>query len=166
MNWVDISVLVEITSLLGTRLGDDVGSSGVRFDLNARLEEKERRSGLVVVLFGLTVRTKPNVVKYEVEGKATLNGKDALIDQMLKIDPKSNVPFVFHRVYQHVFTAIYMLASLMGTVYPPPDLLVSGKQGAPAESSIKTGQDGTTAAKAGVKQEVKPEGTPIFQARA
>lgn len=128
-NWVDVSVLVEITSLSASRLSEGVGSTGVRFDVNAKLEEKERRSGRVVVLFGLTVKTKPNVVKYDIEGSATLSGKDALIDQMLKVDPKSNVPFVFHRVYLHVFTAIFTMASFLGTVYPPPDLLFSGKSG-------------------------------------
>jgi len=143
VNWVDVSVLVEITSLLATRLSEEIGSAGVRFDVSAKLEEKERRSGKVVVLFVLTVRTKPSVVKYEVEGRATLTGKDALIDQMLKIDPKSNIPFVFHRVYQHVFTAVYMLASLMGTMYPPPDLLFSGKQEIPVEGLGKTDQTGT-----------------------
>lgn len=133
-NWVDVSVLVEITSLLATRLSEGVGSTGVRFDLSVKLEEKERRSGRVLVLFGLNVKTKPNVVKYEVEGSATLSGKDGLIDQMLKIDPKTNVPFVFHRVYQHAFTAIYTMASFLGTIYPPPDLLSSGKQDLPTES--------------------------------
>ena len=140
VNWVDVSVLVEITSLLGTRLSEEVGSTAVRFDVTAKLEEKERQSGKVVVLFGLTVRTKPNVVKYEVEGKATLSGKDSLIETILKIDPESKIPLVFHRVYQHVFTAIYALASLMGTIYPPPDLLFSGKQAPVAEDSGKTGQ--------------------------
>ncbi len=139
-SWVDVSVLVEITSLLATRLSEGVGSTGVRFDVSAKLEEKERRSGRVVVLFGLIVKTKPSVVKYEVEGSATLSGKDAVIDQMLKIDPKSNVPFVFHRVYQHVFTAIYTMASFLGTIYPPPDLLFSGKQGLPPEASGKEQQ--------------------------
>ena len=139
-SWVDVSVLVEITSLLATRLIEGVGSTGVRFDLNAKLEEKERRSGRVVVLFGLVVKTKPNVVKYEVEGSATLNGKDSLIEQMLKIDPKSNVPFVFHRVYQHVFTAIYMMASFLGTIYPPPDLLFPGKPSLPAGDTGKDAQ--------------------------
>ena len=139
-NWVDVSVLVEITSLLATRLSEGVGSTGVRFDVSAKLEEKERRSGRVVVLFGLIVKTKPNVVKYEVEGSATLSGKDTLIDQMLKIDLKSNVPFVFHRVYQHVFTAIYTMASFLGTIYPPSDLLFSGKQGLPTEASGKEQQ--------------------------
>jgi len=136
-NWVDVSVLVEITSLLATRLSEGVGSTGVRFDVSAKLEEKERRSGRVVVLFGLIVKTKPNVVKYEVEGSATLSGKDAFIDQMLKVDPKSNVPFVFHRVYQHVFTAIYMMASFLGTIYPPPDLLFPGKPALSAEGAGK-----------------------------
>lgn len=151
MSWVDVSVLVEITSLLATRLNEEMGAAGVRFDVSAKLEEKERRSGLVVVLFGLTVRTRPNVVKYEIEGTATLTGKDVVIDKMLKVDPKSNIPFVFNRVYQHVFTAIYMLASLMGTVYPPPDLLSLGKQQASIETLEKTGQTGTNKPAAQVK---------------
>ena len=138
VSWVDVSVLVEITSLLGVRLGGDVGAEPVRFDVSAKLEEKERRSGRVVILFGLAVRTKPSVVKYEVEGTATLTGRDALIGKVLEVDPESKVPFVFHRVYQHVFTAIYMLASLMGTIYPPPDLLSPGGQGVPVKS-LKTG---------------------------
>jgi hypothetical protein len=134
VNWADVSVLVNLTSLLGTKLSDNLGSEPVRFDLNARLEEKERRNGRVVVLFGLSVRTKPNVVKYEIEGTATLIGKEAQIEQILKVDPKSNIPFVFHRVYQHVFTAVYILASILGTIYPPPDLLFSGEQYIPIKN--------------------------------
>jgi len=150
-NWVDVSVLVEITSLLATRLSEGFGSTGVRFDLSVKLEEKERRSGRVVVLFGLTVKTKPNVVKYEVEGSATLGGKDGLIDQMLKIDPKTNVPFVFHRVYQHAFTAIYTMASFLGTMYPPPDLLSSGKQDLPMGELGKEQQAGVAQTSAQAK---------------
>jgi hypothetical protein len=134
VSWTDVSITVNLTSLLGTKLGENSGSEPVRFDLNARLEERERRSGRVVVLFGLLVRTKPNVAKYEVEGIATLMGKDANIEQILKVDPKSNIPFVFHRVYQHVFTAIYMLASVLGTIYPPPDLLLSSDQTIPIKN--------------------------------
>ncbi len=151
-NWVDVSVLVEISNLLATRLSEGVGPAGVRFDVSAKLEEKERRSGRVVVQFGLMVKTKPNVVKYEVEGSATLSGKDALIDQMLKMDPKSNVPFVFHRVYQHVFTAIYTMASFLGTVYPPPDLLLSGKPIPPAENAGKGQETNMAQAPAQFKQ--------------
>jgi hypothetical protein len=156
VSWVDVQVVVEITSLLATRLNEQAGSAGVRFDVTAKLEEKERKSGVVVVVFGLVVRTKPNVVKYEVEGTATIAGKDALIDQVLKVDPKSNIPFVFHRVYQRVFTAVYMIASLINTVYPPSDLLFAGKQG-PAKSSGSTqaGQGGQPSANV-AQVEVKP----------
>jgi len=152
MNWVDVSVIVAITRLSGERLGENLGSSAVRFDVNAKLEEKERRTGGVVVSFALAVRTKPNVVKYEVDGTATLTGKDALIDKMLKIDPQSKVPFVFHRIYQHVFTPIYTLASLMGSIYPPPDLLLSGKPVPPAEGLNKVEPTGTT----GPRMEARP----------
>jgi len=155
VSWVDVEVLVEITSLLATRLNEQAGSAGVRFDVTVKLEEKERKSGLVVVLFGLVMRTKPNVVKYEVEGTATLTGKDTLIDQLLKVDPKSNIPFVFHRVYQHVFTAIYVAASLMNTVHPPSDLLFAGKQGAVQPGASGLGQNAQPAGNV-TQAEVKP----------
>jgi len=137
--------------LLGVRLGGDVGAEPVRFDVSAKLEEKERRSSRVVILFGLSVRTKPSVVKYEVEGSATLTGKDTVINKVLEVDPKSKVPFVFHRVYQHVFTAIYMLASLLGTIYPPPDLLSSSTQGVPVRS-LKTGEQARMVEAAGATE--------------
>lgn len=151
MSWVDISVLVEIANLSGVKLAGNVGSEPVRFDVNVKLEEKERRSGRVIVLFALTVRTKPSVVKYEVGGSAILTGKDELIGKMLEVDPESKIPFVFHRVYQHVFTAIYMLASLMGTIYPPPDLLSSSGQGI----LVKSLQTGEQAKVAEVAEETK-----------
>lgn len=157
VNWIDVSVQVRITSLLGTSLGENPAATPVRFDVSAKLEEKERRSGKVMVLFGMSMRTKPNIVKYEVEGIATLTGKDSLIDEMLKIDPKSNIPFVFHRVYQHVFTAIYSLASLMGTTYPPADLLFSAKQGVPSEGLTDLQQGGQKAPTGQTSQVIKRE---------
>jgi hypothetical protein len=135
---LDVSVRVEILGVRGARLegggvGGVAGVSGsvggpVKFDVSARLEEKERRSGKIVVFFVLSVGTKPSVVKFELEGNATLTGKDEALGKMLEVDPKTGVPFVFHRVYQHSFLAIYLLATLMGSIYPPPDLLFSGER--------------------------------------
>jgi len=144
-------VRVEISGVRGVRLeggvgggagGGVVGASGsvggpVKFDVSARLEEKERRSGKIVVLFVMAVATKPSVVKFELEGYATLTGRDEALGKMLEVDPKTGVPFVFHRVYQHSFMAIYLLATLMGTIYPPPDLLFSG------ERRVETGSTAT-----------------------
>jgi hypothetical protein len=144
LDLLDVSVRVEISGVRGARLegGAVVGTSGsitgpVKFDVNARLEEKERRSGKIVVFFVLSVGTKPSIVKFELEGYATLTGKDEALGKMLEVDPKTGVPFVFHRVYQHSFMAIYLMATLMGTIYPPPDLLFSG------EHHAGTGLDAT-----------------------
>jgi len=138
LDLLDVSVKVEISGVRGARLesGQTASTSGsvggiqgpVKFDVSARLEEKERRSGKIVVLFVLAVGTKPSVVKFELEGYATLTGKDEALSKMLEVDPKTGVPFVFHRVYQHSFMAIYLLATLMDTIYPPPDLLFSGER--------------------------------------
>ena len=100
-------------------------SSPLYFDVNAKLEEKEKRSGRLVVGFVLTVKTKPSVVKFNVEGLATLTGKNPAIEKLLEVDPKTKIPRLLYNVYQRVFMDTYLLASLLGTSYPPPDLLFS-----------------------------------------
>ncbi len=124
-----VAVRVGVRSLLGVRLADKVPSGEVvSFDVKARMEEKERRSGLVSVGFALSMVTKPSVVKFEVEGVAILEGANAEIDRMLEVDPETQVPFVFQRVYQHVFMSMYLLATLIDAPPPPPNLLFSGQQ--------------------------------------
>jgi len=117
--------------LRGVKLGAKEESSALSFDVNAKLEEKERRSGRLVVSFVLTVGTKPSVVKFEVEGIATLEGKNPAIERLLEADPKTKVPLLLHRIYQRVFTSTFLLATLLDTPYPPPDLLFSGEMGKP-----------------------------------
>ena len=129
---MNVAVKVAIRSLSGVRLADEVQEGAVvNFDVKARMEEKERRSGRVAIGFALTVGTKPSVVKFEVEGIATLEGKDADIDKVLDVDPETQIPFVFQRVYQHVFMSMYLLATLIDALYPPPNLLFSGQQQIP-----------------------------------
>jgi hypothetical protein len=115
--------------LRGVKLGGKEETSALSFDVNAKLEEKERRSGRLVVGFVLTMSTKPSVVKFEVEGTAVLEGKNPDIERLLEADPKTKVPLLLHRVYQHVFTSTFLLATLLDTPYPPPDLLFSGEMG-------------------------------------
>ncbi len=55
----------------------------INFDVKARLEEKECRSQTVVVAFSMQLTTKPSVVKFEVEGTATITGKEMEINKML-----------------------------------------------------------------------------------
>ena len=127
------SVKVEITSLVGVRLDVKSGAENVNFDVKAKLEERERKSQMVVLDFKLFLTTKPSLVKFEVEGMATLSGKDAEINKMLEVDPETKVPYVFQRIYQTAFTAMYLLSTILNVPPPPQDLLFSHKEGIPVE---------------------------------
>ena len=99
----------------------------MNFDINAKMEEKERKSDKRVIGFVLTVGTKPSIAKFEVEGLATLEGKNPDIEKLLEISPKKKIPQLLTRVYQRVFTSTYLLANLLDTSYPPPDMLSTGE---------------------------------------
>jgi hypothetical protein len=115
---------VETTSIVGVKLDVKGGAGTVNFDVKAKLEEKERKSQMVVVGFNLQLTTKPGIVKFEIEGTATITGKDTEINKMLEADPETKVPYVFQKVYQHTFTAMYLLSTILNTPPPPIDLLL------------------------------------------
>jgi hypothetical protein len=127
------SVKVEITSLVGVRLDVKGIAESINFDVKAKLEERERKSQMVILDFKLFLTTKPSLVKFEVEGIATLSGKDAEINKMLEVDPETKVPYVFQRIYQTAFTAMYLLSTILNVPPPPQDLLFSPKEGIPVE---------------------------------
>ncbi|MBS7647529.1 MAG: hypothetical protein QXK93_00565 [Candidatus Bathyarchaeia archaeon] len=126
---------MEITSIVGAKL-DAKGVAGtVNFDVKAKLEEKERKSQMVVVSFSLQLSTKPGIVKFEVEGTATLTGNDSEINRMLEIDPETKLPYVFQKVYQHTFMTMYLLSSILNAPPPPVDLLLFGRETVPTENA-------------------------------
>lgn len=141
-----VAVGVKVRSLSGIKLADEVETGKlINFDVKARMEEKERRSGWVSVDYVLKVGTKPNVVKFEAEGIATLEGKDEEIRRMLEADPETQVPVVFQRVYQHVFLSMYLLATLINAPYPPANLLNPNQQQMPVvqmdQSTLASGEE-------------------------
>jgi len=133
LNIPNVSVAVDIINVAGVKLGDKSGTGAINFDVKARLEEKERRSQMVVVNFSLFLTTKPSVVKFEVEGTATLAGKDDEINKMLEVDPEIKVPYVFQKVYQNAFAAMYLLSTILKVPPPPHNLLSSEREGIAAE---------------------------------
>jgi hypothetical protein len=142
----NVSVKVDIASLVGLRLGGKgSGVETVNFDVKAKLEEKERKSQMVVVGFSLFLTTKPSIVKFEVEGMATLTGKDAEINKMLEVDPETKVPYVFQRVYQYAFTAMYLMSTILNAPPPPQDLLFSHREGVPQDVSVEVATETTEA---------------------
>ena len=91
--------------------------------MNAKLEEQKRSGNQVDLNFNLFITTKPNIVKYSTVGIVTLEGSSADVKKKLEANPKTNIPQILFTVYQHVFNSIYILASILNTPYPPPDLL-------------------------------------------
>jgi hypothetical protein len=118
--------------LVGVRLAEGVESGEtVTFDVKARMEERKRSQGTVLIGFALKVGTKPSVVKYEVEGTAQLQGRDDELKMMLEADPNTRVPLVFHRVYKQVFMSMYLLSTLVNAPPPPSDLFGSSDRQVP-----------------------------------
>jgi hypothetical protein len=137
----------------------------VTFDVKAKLEEKERKSQLSFIGFSLFLSTKPSIVKFQVDGTASLSGKDADIQKMLEIDPETNMPILFQRIYQSAFTAMYLMSTILNAPPPPNDLLHSDKQAAPPEGvSVEVGTEST--AEDGVTLEVAAEPEEKVQATA
>lgn len=136
----------------GVKLKDRIETAELNFDINAKLEEKDRRSGKRIVGFVLTVGTKPSVAKFEVEGIATIEGKNPDIEKLLEVNPKTKIPLLLNRVYQQVFTSTYLLANLLDTSYPPADMLSTGEMNKPsANGHVEWGSKEET------KTEEKPE---------
>jgi hypothetical protein len=69
------------------------------------------------------VTTKPSVAKYAVTGTLTLEGDSQDINKKLEVNPNTKIPQILFTVYQHVFSSIYLLSSVLDAPYPPPDLL-------------------------------------------
>ena len=151
----NVSVKVEITSLVGVKLSVKGGAETVNFDVKAKLEERERKSQTIIIGFNLLLTTKPSLVKFEVEGAATLTGKDAELNKMLEVDPETKVPYVFQRIYQYVFTAMYLLSTILNAPPPPQDLLFPKREGVPVEDvSVEVEAHEAVAVQAETEEEV------------
>ena len=141
----DVSIQVAISNISAVKLSEKPSSGELTFDVGAKLEEKERKSGRVTVSFALTVGTKPNVAKFGIEGLTTLVGKDSDIEKLLEIDPETRIPIMLYSVYQRLFMALFLVSTLLETPYPPPNLFHSSKQ-PPPKVEISTAEAGAAPA--------------------
>jgi hypothetical protein len=78
--------------------------------------------------FLLSISTKPSLVKFEAGGTATITGGQNAFDAALETDEETKVPKVLHTIYQHTFTSLFLLSTLIDSPYPPPDLIHAPKQ--------------------------------------
>jgi len=131
-------------------MGQNVSSEAF-FNVNAKLEEQKKTNSQAELTFNLSIETKPNLVKYMVTGIVKLEGNMQDINKRLEVNPKTKIPQILFTVYQHVFSSIYLLSSVLDTPYPPPDLLH------PMQEKIQILSKSTENEKAQPQQETKTE---------
>lgn len=117
-------VVTKIRSVAVQKLDEKSNhNTPVIFDFGANLEEADRTSESVTLNFKMTMDTEPAIAKFAVEGTAIVNGEESEIEKLLSADPETNVPYVFTRIYQTVYSVIFMLAGTIDVPYPSPALL-------------------------------------------
>ena len=117
-------VITKIRNVEVKKMDDkDDHNTPVIFDFGANLEEADRSSEGVVLNFKMTMDTEPAIARFIVEGTAKISGEESEIEKLLSADPQTNVPFVFTRIYQTVYSVIFMLAGTVDIPYPSPALL-------------------------------------------
>lgn len=117
-------VVTKIRNIAVQKLDDKSDhNTPVIFDFGANLEETDRSSESVGLSFRMTMDTEPSIAKFVVEGTTVINSEESEIDKLLSPDPETNVPHVFTRIYQTVYSVIFMLAGTIDVPYPSPALL-------------------------------------------
>ena len=119
---------MKLQRLEGVRLETGEDANAVKFDVDVKMEEESRTGDELNIRFLLNISTKPSLVKFEAGGIATVTGGQKAFEAALEADPETNVPRVLHNIYQHIFTSIFLLSTLIDSPYPPPDLLHSPVQ--------------------------------------
>lgn len=118
-------IRISLNRLDGTRIESGTNPNSVSFDVDVKLDEQNRTNNELSINFLLTLTTKPSLVQYEAGGVVILTGGRKVFEEALETDEMANVPKVLLRIYQKVFTSIFLMASMIDAPYPPPDLLHS-----------------------------------------
>jgi hypothetical protein len=119
-----IEVVTKIRNVTSSKSDDKANhNTPVVFNFAVNMDEAERTTESVKLNFQMVMDTEPAVAKFTVEGVAILNGDQAEIEKILSADPQTNVPLVFTRIYQQVYSVIFMLAGTIDVPYPSPALL-------------------------------------------
>jgi hypothetical protein len=115
---------VVIKKVDGTRLSEEVTpDTNVVFYANADISEGERSPGKLTLKFGIDLTATPEVAKLSVAGTAVIRGEDQEIEQLLKPKEEESAPPVFMKIYQKVYSVMYLVSGSLQIPYPSPGLL-------------------------------------------
>jgi hypothetical protein len=118
-------IRVHLDRLVGTRTQSGESPGTVVFDVDVKMDEENRTNEELTVSFLISIGTKPSIVQFEVGGTAVISGGRAAFDDALEVDEGSNVPRILPIIYQRIFTALFVISSMLESPYPPPDLIHS-----------------------------------------
>lgn len=146
---------VKILNLMGSKLDQNASlNSQVKFNINANLEETDRKSDRVLLKFGFAIVTEPRVVKFQVEGSTVLEGHIDNITKVLEPNHTTKVPQILYDIYQHVYSTLYVIAKAIDAPCPSPGLLSSS----PPSPTSQVGTE-ELEAKPQIEDEVKQQET-------
>jgi len=118
-----LPVIIRIDKIKGSKIDINVNLNEVKFDVEAKLDEENRKNDELTIRFLLVIRVKPGLVKYEVGGKAVISGGREAFDAALEVDESTQVPKILHTIYQRVYESLFLVSSVIESPYPPPDLM-------------------------------------------
>lgn len=118
-------VQVSLDRLEASRINDNSQHDSITFNVDVKMEERNRTNDELILTFHLTIDIKPSLAKFDVIGTARITGNTTVFNDVLQMDEITRVPKVLHTIYQRVFISLYLLSSMIDTPYPPPDLLHS-----------------------------------------
>jgi len=134
----EVSIDVRLINLAGALMeGPKRDDMSPEFDVNVKLEEMERGTGEATFSFALAINTKPNMAKFDVNGTVTVTGGNEVVEKLLQTNPETKVPNLLERIYERVFTSVFVLSSIINAPHPPPDLIRSSAKSQVAEPENK-----------------------------
>ncbi len=95
----------------------------VVFNFGVNMEEADRKNDAVTLKFQMTMGTEPSIAKFSIEGTAVVTGDVPEVEKVLAASSETKVPEVFTRIYQQVYSVVFMLAGTLDVPYPSPALL-------------------------------------------
>jgi hypothetical protein len=119
-----MQVVTNVTNVVAQKTDEKANSdSSVVFGLDVNLDEAQRKSDSIKIRFKISMESDPPAAKFTIEGNTTVSGDSQAIENMVSADPKTNVPPIFVKIYQQIYSVMFLLAGTLGVPYPSPALL-------------------------------------------
>lgn len=99
----------------------------VTFDVNGSLTETDRRPDSLMIEFSIDIETQPALAKINLAGSAVIRGAQNEVQDLLSSKDQGSVPPIFMKIYQKIYSVIYLLAGSVEIPQPAPNLLRTTK---------------------------------------